>query len=116
MRDLSGFVTRARIIQPKCRPVTLLVRGKNDATTNQAYANCYIRPVDDKSGFEAGEGPADEEAIAVFYQEGEAVAPSVDDTILDSDGNKWLILKIGRPLVGFRANYGKHRCTVRRTL
>src|SRR4051812_47565677 len=114
------MVTRAREMQPKKAPVTLLVRGLRDATTPLAYPNAYVHPVETESGLASQKGAAGAKALIVLYQEGETSparasgAPQVDDKIADADGNEWLVVRV-RTRLNFRANWGVHSCEVTRT-
>ena len=114
MRDNSWMVTRAREIQPKTAPATLTKRGPKDSVlAEQVYASAYVHPVAVESKQGQGGAPHAETTI-VLYQEGEEHAPVVDDKITDADGHVWNVLGVETRL-NFRANWGVHRCTVRRT-
>lgn len=113
-RDDSWKVTAARELQPKSRAATLHVRGASDTFTDVAYAYSYTHPIEAISGVEK-EGAPYAETTLVLYQEGETSAPHIDDKVTDSDSHEWVIMKVLTRL-NYKANWGVHRCTVRRTL
>jgi hypothetical protein len=107
------MVTRAREIQPRTSAITLTKRGPKDSVAATQTYTGYVHPVAIQSG-QLDKGAAGAETTIVLYQEGAEYAPAVDDKITDADGNVWNVLKVETRL-NFRANYGVHRLTVRRT-
>jgi hypothetical protein len=109
MRDNSWMVTRARTIQPKKTAVTLNQRGPRDSKIPQAYPNAYVEPITQSWG----DGAATSETQIILYQEGEALTPVGGNTITDSFGVDWLIVKI-KTRLNYRPNWGIHTCTCTR--
>lgn len=88
-------VTRIRINQPKKSSVTLYKRTSGDTFDDGTlYQYAYIPPKTVDSGL-MGDGVPNNPNNIWLYQEGEAVSPSIDDKIIDSDGNEYIVLTVG---------------------
>lgn len=83
MRQRDKVIAARRLHQlrqEKIYTAVLGIRAADGSTTNQAYSYCYVQPVNESTGVGSGGVPSYAASIELF-QEGEANAPRVDDTI-----------------------------------
>lgn len=93
-----GFFGKQSVIatwkkQPKKTTSSLVRRTSGDTYATGVDFQSYVAPVQEMTGL-GGDGSPTQSTTIYLYRLGQSVGPSVEDKIVDSRGNTWLIQSV----------------------
>ncbi len=83
--------------QPKKTTSSLVKRTSGDTYATGVPFQSYVAPIQQMTGLSGDGSPTDSTTI-YLYRLGQTVKPSVEDKIVDSFGNTWLIQSVNSRL------------------